>query len=531
MAKYNDFAAFYQDFLPVEGGYGPKPVLPPFLKHWLGTAFAGGVPAARTILDGRTKKQGKSTLAAAVGLFMAVRTPGAECAIVSNDQDQSRDRIFRSAKFAVQNGPLAEYAKVYRDVIEFENGATIKAFAADWKGAAGGNYSCVLVDELHSFVHEGQRRLWDEMVVSPVVSDGVRWVASYAGWLGESELLFELWNKALAGEKLANEFDLPIHHNKAAGLLALIDTGEASWRMPWMTAQYMAEEREKTRPNTFRRLWLNEWVANEARFVDQESWDACYSPDVKPYSEADKRRMVLGVDASTTRDLTALVGVSEHMEVVHVRTWKPRKGLLRGGKPTVDLGLVKEEILKLYGVKVVDAVYYDPMQMHSIAVELEQAGVPMVELPQTGKRVEADQALYDAVVNRSIKHYNDPVLNEHIRNAIAVETPRGFRIAKEKTSLKIDAAVALSMAHYGAAEEYIRNVGSPGEFISNPFYYDGEPFKIICGARVAYGTERHKPGVTWKTCRRRNGNEEGLGCEACVRELEAEGYYEQHFEI
>ncbi len=71
------------------------------------------------------------------------------------------------------------------------------------------------------------------------------------------------------------------------------------------------------------------------------------------------------------------------------------------------------------------------------------------------QRVEADQALYDAIIGKTIRHYNDPVLNEHVKNAVAIETPRGFRLAKEKTSRKIDASVALSMAHYGALNNKI----------------------------------------------------------------------------
>ena len=76
----------------------------------------------------------------------------------------------------------------------------------------------------------------------------------------------------------------------------------------------------------------------------------------------------------------------------------------------------------------------------------------MIEMPQTASRVESDQALYDAIISRTIKHPNHPTLNEHMRNAVANETPRGFRLAKEKTTMKIDAAVALSMAHHGALE-------------------------------------------------------------------------------
>jgi hypothetical protein len=37
-------------------------------------------------------------------------------------------------------------------------------------------------------------------------------------------------------------------------------------------------------------------------------------------------------------------------------------------------------------------------------------------------------------------------LREHELNAVSIETARGFRLAKQKTSRKIDAAIALSFA-------------------------------------------------------------------------------------
>ena len=100
--------------------------------------------------------------------------------------------------------------------------------------------------------------------------------------------------------------------------------------------------------------------------------------------------MILGADASTTRDLTALVGVSTNndthtKDVVYCRVWRPESGELSFGKPTVDLDeTIKKEIMRLYLESRVEGVYYDPYQLHSIGLELEKQGVQMHELPQTG---------------------------------------------------------------------------------------------------------------------------------------------------
>jgi hypothetical protein len=478
-----DFHGFFRDLYVVEGAFGPKPIIPPFLAAWLQAAFPlpEGNPAARNILDARTKKEGKSALAGAVALYMASRKPYAECVIVASDRDQSRDRVLRAIKYGIERGPLAEHAKVYKDIIELDNSSTIQSLPNDWQGAAGGNYSCVIFDELHAWIYEGQRRLFDEMIIPPTQPGGVRWIASYAGWEGESLLLQEWWGKALAGERLPG--GLPIYWNPKASLLAFVDVGVESWRMPWMTKEYIEETRAGERPNTFRRIWLNEWVSNEAQFLPEGAWEACYSPEVKPLAVGDNRRIVLGADASTSRDLTALVGAEFNREtntsdVVYCRVWKPQRGILRLGKPTVDLEeTIGAEVMRLHRAGQLQCVIADPYQLHSLIIEWEKAGIRVIELAQNAGRVEADQGLYDAVISRSVRHYNDPVLNGHIRNAVALETPRGFRLAKEKTSQKIDAAVALSMALYGSLET--QKKAGITEVIDDPFaYWDGAPAAV-----------------------------------------------------
>jgi len=525
----NDFLAFFRDLYRVEGIYGPQPICPPFLVEFINLAFQDGKPAARNIGDFRTKKQGKSALAGAVALFMASRESYAEVVIAASDKDQAKDRVLRAVKFACQNGPLAKHARVYKDVIELNNQSTITALPMDWQGAAGGNYSAVIFDELFGYIHEGQRRLFDELIIPPTQPAGTRWIASYAGFLGESELLKEWWDRGLEGEKISQ--DLPIYKNHNSNLLAFIDVGPESWRMPWMTQAYIDEVRAGERENTFRRLWLNEWTAGESAFVPQEAWEACASREIKMLTEKDHRKIILGVDASTTRDITGMIGTwfnpsTKKAEVIYIRAVKPQRGFLRMGKPTIDLEAVKNEILRLHENRQLAAVYYDPYQMASIGIELERAFVRVREFPQTNQRTEADQQLYDAVVGGGLAHPDNPDLNEHIRNAIAVESVRGFRLAKDKTSMKIDLAVALSMSLYGTMLEQ-QNLECQG-VDPNPFYIDLPEDKEFLQNKSGNfliskkAPEVHPPGVTWQNCRHRN-----QGCPACIAELEAEGFFEQ----
>ncbi|MFZ2096385.1 MAG: hypothetical protein WAV05_07075 [Anaerolineales bacterium] len=526
-----DFIAFFRDLFPVEGDYGPQAIIPPFLEEWLRLCFPlpDGLPGARNICDFRTKKEGKSTLSGAVGLFTASRRPYSEVVIVSNDKDQSKDRILRAIKYAISHGPLAPHAKVYSSVIEIDNSSVIQALPADWQGSSGGNYDLVLIDEMHSWVYESQRRLFDELLPPPSKPHSFRWIASYAGWLGESLLLKEWWDRALAGERISSE--LPIYKDEKASMLAFLDVGSESWRMPWMTGAYLQQIRTTERPSTFKRIWENQWVSSESQFLPDGAWDLCYSKDVKPLMVGDGRRVVLGVDGATTRDFAAMVGTSFNQEtntsdVLYCRVWKPVKGALRLGKPTIDLreGIGKE-VIRLHKNGQLSGIIADPYQLHDLILEWEKAGIRVMELPQTTGRIESDQFLYDSVISRMIRHYGDEILNEHVRNAVALETPRGLRITKEKTSMKIDACVALSMSLYGVGN-YQRGGGVTS--LPNLFYgtYEGASLSdfINPGGAWVYAPEanrkKHKPGITWRNCPHRN-----KGCQSCIDELTEEGFY------
>ena len=54
--------------------------------------------------------------------------------------------------------------------------------------------------------------------------------------------------------------------------------------------------------------------------------------------------------------------------------------------------------------------------------------------------------LYDLIKGRNIVTYPDEDIRLAVSRAVAVENPRGWRIAKTKASHKIDVVIALAMA-------------------------------------------------------------------------------------
>jgi len=78
---------------------------------------------------------------------------------------------------------------------------------------------------------------------------------------------------------------------------------------------------------------------------------------------------------------------------------------------------------------------------------LQAAGLPIKEFPQTtGNTTLMGQSLFDLLNGQNLIVYPSDELRQQALSTVAIENPRGWRIAKEKASRKIDAIVALAMA-------------------------------------------------------------------------------------
>jgi phage terminase large subunit-like protein len=92
--------------------------------------------------------------------------------------------------------------------------------------------------------------------------------------------------------------------------------------------------------------------------------------------------------------------------------------------------------------------------MQAVAQRLAHCGLPLVEFPQSVPNLtEASSNLYELIKGRNIVAYVDDEIRLAISRCAALETSRGWRIAKEKASHKIDVVVALAMAALGAIEQ------------------------------------------------------------------------------
>lgn len=456
------------------------------------------------IIYSAPKKSGKSTTASAVGLYLAVKTPYARIYALANDGNQSDDRLFGPVAVCLDQHKQKKLSLKDSRVIESQakailpNKSQIEAIPCDAKGEAGSEPTAVIFSELWGYDVPAKRKLYSEMTIPPTKwGRSIRWIETYAGYKGESELLWELYQEAtVRGYPHPDFLDLVgrdgepvVWVNDDAAMFCYWDTAH---RMPDQMGEvgeeFYRSEARMLSPTEFERLHWNQWVASGGAFIEAGWWDDCGDTTILPLQIGSKVPVVLGVDAAVSGDCAAIVAVTRHHQypntdaaVRYCKIVKPSPG-----KPINlerDIGLTIRLLREKFNVV---CVAYDSYQMESIAQRYRRGEIAVSEEEVSGMteqekkdyiahhnrlaqawfykfgqqtpRAIADKRLYDMIVGKQI-HWNpndvdsqipengsEESLTKHIKHAGAKEDGKTRRIEKLSNDAKIDAAVALSMA-------------------------------------------------------------------------------------
>ena len=407
--------------------------------------------AYRLRVWGEMKKSGKSFVAALLLIWWGLMHANTEIIVAANDFEQAQSRVFQTAVALIRHNPvLAKLVKVQAGKLLFFNGTLVTAIAADYKGAAGSRHSLYIIDEPWGIMEERAVRLVEELTPPPTELDAWGLLVTTAGWTGESTLLERIYQRGRAGTRLDDELEC-----YAADDLFMFWSHTP--RMPWQTAQYYAEQQRSLRPASFARLHRNEWVTAESIFITADLWDRNVDRDGRPWLPAmagePRLRIWVGVDVALKHDYSAVVAVTRtaegQVQLIRHWLWKPSASTPLNLEATVEQALW--ECAQGYAVQ---AIYVDPFQMHRSMTALQQAGLPVQEFPQTSQNLtRMGQTLLDLLRGRNLCLYPDDEMRTQALSVVAVESPRGFRLAKEKAGKKVDLIVALSMACLAALDE------------------------------------------------------------------------------
>jgi phage terminase large subunit-like protein len=437
----------------------------------------------KTIIYSCTKKSGKSAIGAAVAAWAAEEFPeGSEIFIAANNREQVEGRIMRDLKYHIRRSPnlypipldmqdienlTEDEAHVTQYRVTYPNETFVQALTKNASGNAGSRHALTVWDELWGYTTPLEREMWNELTPIPTVPVSIRFVATYAGFMGKSDLLWDLYQRGVGpeehedgrGEMIPDLGGLPCYRN--GDLFVYWDREN---RMPWQTKEYLKSQFDNEKPHTYLRFHENRWVSSKEAYLPDGWWDRAIQvgKDMDITSSADfwlehpyrNSPMVLGVDVSWKSDSSAVVGTvydpaaGKVIQMTH-RIWAPVEGEVFDLWETVGL-----EILRLKSLFSVTEVYYDPTQFHQVSVELLKRGVNMLELSQTNQNLVAiSKNLYDLLKGGNLVTYEDELAAQHISKTVSVDTGRGFRIVKERSrdaANKIDFALALAMSAWGA---------------------------------------------------------------------------------
>jgi len=410
-----------------------------------------------TLAVSNVKKTGKTLLNAVLLCWRWLALPGEHFAC-ANDLDQSAGRQFQMIAEMVRRNPyLRRNVKAGKSELVFTpTGSTIRALSVDAAGNAGANHLTASHTESWGIVYEGGVRAYEELTPPPGRVFGLpalRIMDSYAGYESESTTWHATVDRGLAGQRVSD--DWPIY--RADGLLLFHVEGEEAQRLcfrgtPDEAAAYYADQRTTLRPGAFLRLHENKRSTGSESFIDMVLWDACVDPNHAPAMPGIPQSLFVGVDAATKHDSAAVVACDYNMErrkvaIARHRIWYPRGVVL---DMDATIGDYLRELRRGFSIR---AVWYDPYQMTALAQQLQRDGLPMIEYAQSTPNLTAmGQNLFDLIKGGNLIAYADDDLRRQVSHAVAVESSRGWRIAKEKASAKVDAVVALAMAALAAVE-------------------------------------------------------------------------------
>ena len=441
------------------------------------------------------KKNGKSELAAGIalyGLFMDDE-PGAEIYSAAATRDQA-GIVFRIAAQMVRNNPdLNKLATIITSTktifLKSDLGSFYKAISADAGTQDGINPHFVIFDELH---RQKKKDLWDVLTMgSDTRVQPLLFAITTAGIQGESPLCWDQHEYARQVKEgiFKDSSFYPVIYAlgeaddwKHEGRPAKGNKRPTGWfKANPALGDFLSLERVRkaaqkaaripSEQNSFRRFRLDQWVAQESRWIDLSDWNACGAP-FNPNDLLGKKCWA-GLDLSTNRDVTAFLQAFPIDDEIFFKVdfWLPeheieersrrdrvpydlwaKQGLihLTPGN-AIDYDFVKKTITDAGELYDIQEIAYDPFNASQLCLQLAGEGFVVVPFRQGFLSMNpASKEFERLVLGRKIRHGGNPVLNWMMDCTRVLQDPAGnikpVKPDRQKTGKRIDGIVTGIMA-------------------------------------------------------------------------------------
>jgi phage terminase large subunit-like protein len=423
----------------------------PEQRMMLDDFFAG----ARETLILIPKKNGKTTLLAALSLYHLLTCRDASCVVGASSRDQATILYDQATGLIERSGlqPLFNSQKGYRRIDAKWDRGRIRVLAADENTADGVIPTLALVDELHRHKTDGLYGVFRDGL-GP--RNGQMITISTAGD-DERSPLGQLRTKAYSLPGLKHDrFYHHVHTDEFAmheWALTLDDDRDdlelvvQANPAPWQTIEALSVRQlsPSMTPWQWARFACGVWVFGEQGAISEKEWRACEDPAAAIPDGAGE--VVIGVDLGWRWDTTAIVPVwadGERLVVGEAAIIVPP----RDGSMT-DYRLiwaVVEKLSERYSQPrfVVDPEAGGEQLAQQIEAELDALVTEHSQKP--GPMALAAQRLSEAVGAHRLVHAGDPELTRHVLAAAAKPVGEGWRLVKPQRGQVIDGAIALAMA-------------------------------------------------------------------------------------
>ena len=411
------------------------------------------------------KKNGKSTLLAALALFHLVVTPDAECVVGAASRDQATILYDQAAGFVRRSMPLAARVDVkrgYREIRSRSDSGRIRVLAADVDTADGVIPTLALVDELHRHKSAG---------LYGIFRDGL---GPRAGRMITISTAGEAEVTPLGTMRLA-ALALPDIEREGAHLRCMSEDGQYvmhEWALSreddrddmhvvkmanpasWQTLSALKSRHDS--PSMLDWQWARfacgVWVAAEEWWVTGEEWHALSTAA----RLQDGDMITLGFDGSRTGDATALIGCRVDDGLIQLlAVWEAPSGGVPWEVPTDSVDVALADAMERY--RVVRGYFDPPLWRSEIESWAREFGDNAVRKFDTTKvRMVGAVERFRTDVNARTLHYaGNEVLTRHVLNAQVREARGGgYWLSKERPGSpnRIDAAIAAVLAYEARAD-------------------------------------------------------------------------------
>lgn len=469
----------------VKGPLAGRPFVPDpwqergIIRPLFDTLLPDGRRRYRTAYVEVPRKNGKSTLAAAIALYLllADQEQGAEVVSAAADRDQA-SIVFDIARGMITNSPvLQSRCKIYRkEIVVPATNSRYRSISADAYTKHGLNCHGILFDEVHT---QPNRELWDVLTTSTGARlQPLTFAITTAGYDRDS-LCWELHEYAakVRDGVVPDPAFLPVLYGAAEG-----DdwTAEETWRKAnpgygvSVTSDYFTQavaeaKAVPAREQTFRRLHLCQWTESVTRWLSVDRWDAC--GEDYDLTDLAGRECFAGLDLAGTTDLASLALLFPGDDGCYrslVWYWAPEDAArqrersnrtrltdwARAGRieltpgDWIDYDRIRARIDALRTVVDIREVAIDRWNAAQMAQQMQADGLCVVPFGQGYASMTAPcRELEMLVLAGRMRHDRNPVLRWNVANVVVEQDAAGnLKPSKAKSSEKIDGVVALVMA-------------------------------------------------------------------------------------